>query len=153
MAGEYRVMSDEEWKRWEEFFPPVVKRGRGQPPVDARRILNAVLWMLQTGARWCDLPKHPQLAARSTAHRRFRLWQTSGLLDRIQARFLGLAEEQGKLDLSIGAVDGAFSPGEGRRGRRGAWVQRQRRSSDGFGLQAGSPCGLESLPRQRGGKP
>ena len=31
--------------------------GRGRPPRDTRAVLNGVLWILRTGARWRELPK------------------------------------------------------------------------------------------------
>jgi transposase len=51
---------------------------RGRPPRDQRAVLNAVLWILRTGARWSDLPtRYPP---HQTCHRRYREWLGDGTL-------------------------------------------------------------------------
>jgi transposase len=72
-----------------------------------------------TGCRWCDIPRGPQWASKSATHRWLQRWQADGTLAAIHARMLGLAEEQGMMRWEYGAVDGAFSPWEGGRRRRG----------------------------------
>ena len=41
-------------------------------------------------------------------------WQSDETLKALQARILGIAEEQGLINWSYGAVDGSFSPWKGR---------------------------------------
>src|SRR5919199_1363540 len=65
---------------------------------------------LNTGCRWCDVPRGPQWASKSATHRWLRRWQTDGTLAAMQARILGVAEEKGLIRWEYGAVDGAFSP-------------------------------------------
>ena len=47
-------LTDEQWSRIRGHFPedshPPKRRGR--PPVPAHEVLNAVLWILATDARW-----------------------------------------------------------------------------------------------------
>lgn len=61
-------LSDAQW----EVIKPLLREkrrtdGRGRPWRDARAVLDGVLWILRTGARWRDLPReHPPY---QTCHR------------------------------------------------------------------------------------
>jgi len=60
MRGRGEV-SNEEWAVLEPLlrFRQLPDR-RGRPPQDSRAVLNAVLWILRTGAPWRELPgKYP----------------------------------------------------------------------------------------------
>jgi len=76
-------LSDEQWERIREYFPEEnIPDGRpGRKPVPARRVLDAVLWILNTGAQWHMLPQcYPNY---KTVHRRF----SSGANARSCAKF------------------------------------------------------------------
>src|SRR5437762_1856830 len=126
MAGRFDGVSDLEWRLFEDVFPPAPpKRGRGMPHVPFRQILNALLYVLITGCRWCDVPRGPQWASKSATHRWLQRWHADGTLATMHARILGIAEERGMIRWEYGAVDGAFSPWQGwRRGRR-PWEKGQ----------------------------
>ena len=114
MAGRFEGLSDLEWRLFADIFPPSPpKRGRGMPPVPVRHVLNTLLYILITGCRWCDVPRGPQWASKSATHRWLQRWQADGTLAAMQARILGIAEEQGMIRWEYGAVDGAFSPWQG----------------------------------------
>ena len=71
-------LTDDEWAAIAPFLPPLPRRadGRGRPWVDSRAALNGILWVLQTGARWKDLPdRYPPY---QTCHRRFQRWVAEG---------------------------------------------------------------------------
>jgi len=127
MAGRFEGLNDLEWRLFQDVLPPAPsKRGRGMPHVPFRQVLNTLLYILITGCRWCDVPRGPQWASKSATHRWLRRWQADGTLAAMQARILGVAEEQGLIRWEYGAVDGAFSPWQGwGRGRRPRG-QRQR---------------------------
>ncbi len=125
MAGRFEGVSDLEWRLFEDVFPQAPpKRRRGMPHAPFRKILNALLYILITGCRWCDVPRGPQWASKSATHRWLKRWQADGTLAAMQARILGIAEERGMIQWEYGAVDGAFSPWEG--GRRGRRPRRER---------------------------
>jgi transposase len=72
------LLTDEEWA----FFAPFVIEGAargGRPPVDHRRVLDAIFWITRTGAPWRDLPD--ALGNWNSVHRQFRRWTASGLWD------------------------------------------------------------------------
>jgi transposase len=52
-------LSDSDWERIREYFPEEnIPDGRpGRKPVPARQVLDAVLWILNTGAQWHMLPQ------------------------------------------------------------------------------------------------
>jgi len=47
-------LADDHWELLKELFPP--KAATGRPPADVRTVLNAIFWILRTGAPWRDLP-------------------------------------------------------------------------------------------------
>jgi len=73
-------LTDEQWLLIE---PLLVKAAgvqtRGRPARPAREILNGVLWILRSGARWADLPD--RFAPYQTCHRRFQQWVGDGRLN------------------------------------------------------------------------
>ena len=52
-------LSDEQWERIRDHFPEEhIADGRpGRKPIASRRVLEAVLWILNTGAQWHMLPQ------------------------------------------------------------------------------------------------
>jgi transposase len=49
-------LSDQQWELIAPFFPTRPRRRGGQWR-DDRTLLNAILWRLNTGAPWRDLPE------------------------------------------------------------------------------------------------
>ena len=78
---------DDLWTRIEALIESTVpgraKVSRGRPRVDRRRILDGIIFRLRTGCRWNLIP--PVYGSDSTLHRYFRLWEQSGVLERIWA--------------------------------------------------------------------
>ncbi|WP_198954076.1 transposase [Moorena bouillonii] len=85
------------------------------PHVPFRYVLNTLLYILITGCRWCDVPTGQQWASKSSAHRWLKRWLENGTLEKIQDRVLAYAHNQGLINWDYGAVDGSFSPWQGRR--------------------------------------
>ena len=107
-------VTDAEWAIVGPLIPPA-KRGGNKRTVNVREVVNGVMYVLSTGCRWGDLPRGPQWATKSAAHRWLQRWQADGTLAAMQARLLGLAEERGMIQWRYGAVDGSFSPWQRRR--------------------------------------
>ncbi|MGX9728693.1 MAG: transposase [Candidatus Electronema sp. VV] len=91
------------------IFPSEEQGGRGRPAVPSRNILNSLLYILIVGCRWCDLPRGPQWASKSSSHRRLKSWHHEGPLNEIKAGLRGLAKNEWLICWSSGAVDGSFS--------------------------------------------
>jgi len=116
MAGRFEGLTDLEWRLFEDLFPKKPeKRGRGMPHASFRHVLNTLLYILITGCRWCDVPIGRIWASKSSSHRWLKRWQSDGTLENLQARILGIAQEQGLINWSYGAIDGSFSPWKRRR--------------------------------------
>ena len=63
-------ITDAQWAILKPWLQLPQDRVRGRPWRDARAVLNAVLWVLRTGAPWHDLPsRYPPY---QTCHRQLR---------------------------------------------------------------------------------
>lgn len=112
--GEFRGLNNKEWAAVESLIPyPWVIAKRGQRPLHPRKILNTLIWVLITGARWCDVPRGKRWASRSCAHKYLGIWMRSGLLDRVLRELQEVCMVVKMIDLKRLAVDGFFSPGKG----------------------------------------
>ena len=87
----------------------------GRPPIDHRRILKVLWFVLATGCRWEDVPPEMGCSGR-TAHRFLQRWEELGCWDRLHADLLRLLRQAGKLDPDLVIVDAvlvrAFGGGE-----------------------------------------
>src|SRR5713226_203375 len=101
-------LTDAQWAVLEPHFRPKRRPdGRGRPWRDSRAVLNAVLWVLRTGAPWHDLP--PRYPPYQTCHRRFQQWRRDGTLTGLLTRLAEDLRDRGKLDLSETFIDASFS--------------------------------------------
>ena len=89
----YRDMTDEEWQRVAPLIPELRPRSelRGRPLTDTRNVLNGVLWVMCSSARWSAMPR--RYPPYQTCHRRFKAWHDSGVLARVMQQLFGLASE------------------------------------------------------------
>jgi transposase len=73
-------LKDEQWERIAPLLPG--KAGDpGRSGTDNRLFLEAVLWMVRTGAPWRDLPD--LFGAWNSVFRRFRRWAQAGVFERL----------------------------------------------------------------------
>jgi transposase len=76
-------LPDEQWERIRNHFPEEnIADGRpGRKPIPTRFVLEAVLWILNTGAQWYMLPQsYPNY---KIVHRRFQTWCRDEVLRRV----------------------------------------------------------------------
>jgi transposase len=100
------LLSDRQWAAIAPRLPR--RRPTGRPRADDRCCLDAVLWVLVSGARWRDLP--PGRVAPMTAWRRLRNWQEAGAWPRIWQAYLGSLDAAGRKRWSRALLKGAFVP-------------------------------------------
>lgn len=104
-------LRDDQWERIREHFPEEhIADGRvGRKPVPARAVLEAVLWILNTGAQWHMLPQcYPNY---KTVHRRFQQWcERKVLRDILMANTL---REEGDIDERESFIDATFASAKG----------------------------------------
>jgi len=130
MARSGPLLTEAQWKKIAPLLPrPPKQRKGGRPWIDNRRVLEGILWILRSGARWQDLPEkypHP-----STCWRRLRDWDEQGVWLNIWGAFLSELNERQQLQWSESFLDGSFAPAKkgaavsekpsGARGRSGWW--------------------------------
>lgn len=134
MKGKFEGLTDTQWGLIEPLLPKEpAKRGKGSPHAPWRQVCNTILWVLITGARWCDVPKGRAWGSRAGAHRWLGRWQKSGVLDEVLQALLEIAELSGLLNWERLAADGFFSQGQRRRGRDRVRIQGKRDDHPSFG--------------------
>ena len=67
-------LTDAEWRVIEPLLPA---HGLGKARVDDRRVLDAIFYILRTGAPWRDLPA--RYGPYTTAYNRFNRWSRKGV--------------------------------------------------------------------------
>lgn len=106
-------LSDAHWERIRDHFPeehfPDDRPGR--KPVPAREVLDAVLWILNTGAQWRMLPQcYPNY---KTVHRRFQQWCQQEVLRDILTQLANELRENGAIDERESFIDATFAFAKG----------------------------------------
>ena len=82
MVSRYEL-SDAQWGRIAGMLPG--KAGDpGRTGADNRLFVNAVLWVLRSGAHWHDLP--PRYGKWKSVHKRFSRWAKARVWERVFAR-------------------------------------------------------------------
>ncbi|NJK59619.1 MAG: IS5 family transposase [Oscillatoriales cyanobacterium SM2_1_8] len=121
-------LSDETWQLLEPHLPGT--RGQqGRPAQDNRRFLNAVFWILRTGAPWRDLP--PDYGDWKNVHRRFCRWRDKGIWETL---FHLLMEEPEYQWLIM-----ETSQAGGDKGRRSGYGRRRRGLNPTIHLAVAAP--------------
>lgn len=84
-------LSEGQWQRIEPLLPG--KAGdRGRSGADNRLFVNGCLWVLRSGAHWCDLPE--RYGKWKTVHRRFSRWCHAGVWERVFASLVADRDNQ-----------------------------------------------------------
>jgi len=109
----FNGLTDNQWKLIEGFFHEPANRKKGKPHTPWRYVLNTILWILTTGARWCDVPKGKQWASRSASHRWLGCWKETGFLESLLLGLHDMAHLAKMIDLERLSIDGFFSAGKG----------------------------------------
>jgi transposase len=106
-------LDDGRWNRIRSHFPEEnIEEGRpGRKPVSARKVLEAVLWILNTGAQWHMLPQcYPNY---KTVHRRFQQWCQHEVLRAVLTDLANVLREEGAIDESECYIDASFASAKG----------------------------------------
>ena len=106
-------LTDEQWERIRKHFPEEhIPDGRpGRKPIPTRHVLEAVLWILNTGAQWHMLPQsYPNY---KTVHRRFQTWCCHEILRRVLTDVANELRDRGALDEKECFIDATFVMAKG----------------------------------------
>jgi len=73
-------LTDAQWQRIADLLPGKAS-DPGRTAADNRLFVNAVLWVLRSGAHWHDLP--PRYGKWKSVHTRFARWAKNGTWERV----------------------------------------------------------------------
>ena len=101
-------LTNAQWDVVEDFIPEHERnlKNKGRPWVSPRKILDGILWIVKTGARWCDLPKN--YPSYQTCHRRFQKWVHAGVFEKIIKSLVQDLEKRGKINLTETYIDATY---------------------------------------------
>jgi transposase len=83
------LVSDPLWALVAPLLPERPPRPRGgRPPLDDRKVLEGIVFVLRTGIPWASLPKQMGCGSGMTCWRRLRDWQAAGVFERLHRALL-----------------------------------------------------------------
>lgn len=103
MARRRHELSDEEWALLEPLLPQLQTPGRHYR--DHRTVLNGMLFRVNTGIPWRDLPE--RYGPWQTVYSRSRRWARTGVWDRMLQALQTRLDAAGNIDWSLWCVDGS----------------------------------------------
>ena len=101
-------IDDELWALVEPLLPaPKARRRRhpGRKPLDNRKALNGIVFVLKSGLGWEELPAELGWGCGKTCRQRLRLWQEAGVWERLHALLLGRLRKADALNWKRAAID------------------------------------------------
>jgi len=102
------LVDDELWAIIEPLLPkPKPRRFRypGRKPLDNRRALSGIIFVLKTGIGWEDLPQEMGCGSGMTCWRRLRDWQQAGVWQQLHEVLLAKLHGANQIDWSRAVVD------------------------------------------------
>jgi transposase len=106
------LVSDELWALLQPLLPPPKPRRfrhPGRKPVDDRKALTGILFVLKTGLPWEDLPHEMGCGCGMTCWRRLRAWQQAGVWFALHQVLLRKLDDAGKIEWRRAAADSSFT--------------------------------------------
>jgi len=103
-------LSDKAWHFIQGSIPRPNRNVRlgGRKRLNDRQVMEGILWVLRSGARWSDLPDC--FPSRATCHRRYQEWVNVGVFDDLLVRLADTLERQDLLELHECFIDATFAP-------------------------------------------
>lgn len=99
------TLQDSLWEKIEPLLPKnPQKKKRGRPPMDNRKAMAAIFYILYTGCQWKALPRY--LGAKSTVHARFQLWVSLGIFLKLWTLGLICYDQKSHLHWQWQSMDG-----------------------------------------------
>ena len=98
-----KELTEQQWEKIAPLLPPQKPPRRGRPAKDHRTILNAILWVLRTGAPWRDLPE--RYGPWQTAASRFYRWQRAGVWQEVLRELHRHEDRRGEVEWEVQFVD------------------------------------------------
>ena len=105
-----QLVSDRLWKEIEPLLPrpkPRRRRYPGRKPMDRRKVLTGILFVLKSGIPWEMFPQEMGCGSGMTCWRYLRDWQSAGIWDELHEVLLAKLHEADQIDWSRAVVDSA----------------------------------------------
>ncbi len=106
-------LSDEQWDLIRKHFPEehISDDRPGRKPIPAPKVLEAVLWILNTGVQWHMLPQYyPNY---KMVNRRFQQWYENEVIRAALTNLANTLRQQGAIDESDSYIDATFASAKG----------------------------------------
>ena len=99
----------EQRDRLRAILPQYEQKSTGRKRADTVQVLEGILWLLTSGARWEDIDKQ-KYASYQTCHRYFQEWVRLGVFEQALEFLCRELEDKHLLDLRESFIDGCFVP-------------------------------------------
>ena len=106
------LVTDALWERLQHLLPaPPQRRFRfpGRKPLDYRKVLTGILFVLKTGMAWDDLPAELGCGCGKTCRHYLQLWHSCGVWRHLHAILLAELNEADQIDWERALIDASFA--------------------------------------------
>jgi transposase len=106
------LVTDELWKRINPLLPPHPSRRfrfPGRKPLDDRKILTGILFVLKTGIAWDDLPAELGCGCGKTCRHYLQVWHQAGVWRTLHALLLAELNGADQIDWERALIDASFA--------------------------------------------
>jgi transposase len=125
------LLDDELWSVIEPLLPPPKPRRfkfPGRKPLDRRKALTGILFVLKTGIPWEYLPQEMGCGCGMSCWRYLDAWQKAGVWETVHKVLLDRLRAEEEIDLSAAVVDSSHVRAVGGAKKRGPalWIEGKR---------------------------
>jgi transposase len=106
------LVPDQLWNMLQPLLPPPKPRRfryPGRKPIDDRKALTGILFVLKTGIPWEDLPAEMGCGSGMSCWRRLRDWNKAGVWPRLHQVLLQRLDNAHLINWTRAAIDGSFA--------------------------------------------
>src|SRR3989442_2331934 len=106
------LVTDALWERLGPLLPPAPPRRfrfPGRKPLDYRKILTGILFVLKTGIAWDDLPAELGCGCGKTCHDYLKAWHQAGTWVKLHAVLLAELNGADLIDWDRALIDASFA--------------------------------------------
>ena len=106
------LVTDALWERLEPLLPPPPQRRfrfPGRKPLDYRKILTGILFVLKTGIAWEDLPAELGCGCGKTCREHLKRWHEAGVWTKLHAVLLAELNGADQIDWRRALIDASFA--------------------------------------------
>ena len=101
-------VSDALWERIQPLLPPPPKRRfrfPGRKPLDFRKVLTGILFVLKTGIAWDDLPADLGCGCGKTCRHYLQRWHEAGVWNKLHTMLLAELNSADEIDWGRALID------------------------------------------------